>query len=236
MTARSRPSVWILQHVPREGPGLFGQWLADDGIPTTTLRLFDRGVLPRSIASCRGLVIAGGPMNVDEAGRYPWLAEEIRLIQRAIAERRAVLGICLGAQLIAKAAGARVWHGPTPEVGWCQVEGAEASREDPLFAAFPARYTVFQWHGDTFDLPQGAALLARSRAYPHQAFRLEPHVYALQYHLEVTPAIIQQWLNQEDPLLRGVNVSAIRAQTAEHAPTLEVLARQLYSCWRTLLP
>ena len=177
----------------------------------------------------------GGPMNVDETERYPWLAEEVRLLQRAIEARRPVLGICLGAQLIAKAQGARVWHGPRAEVGWFDVEGTEASRRDPLFAAFPPRYTVFQWHGDTFDLPNNATRLAQSSAYPQQAFRCGDHVYALQYHLEVTADIVDGWLSHEDPLLRGVDVSAVRAQTPTCAPTMEVLARQFYSCWRTLL-
>ena len=226
--------MWIVQHVPTEGPGLFGQWLADDGVPTRTLRPFANERWPQSLNGCRGLLVMGGPMNVDDAARHPWLAEEVRLLQRGIAAGRPVLGMCLGAQLIAKAQGARVWRGLQPEIGWCEVEGTEASRRDPLFAAFPQRYTVFQWHGDTFDLPQDAVLLARSRAYP-QAFRCGERVYALQYHLEVTPDIVDGWLRHDDPLLRGVDVPALHAQTPTCAPALEILARQLYSCWRTLL-
>ena len=173
-------------------------------------------------------------MHVDDTARYPWLADEVRLLQQAIAAGRPVLGICLGAQLIATAQGARVRRGLQPEIGWCAVEGTEAGRRDPLFAAFPQRYTVFQWHGDTFDLPKDAVLLARSPAYP-QAFRCGDHVYALQYHLEVTPDIVDGWLSHDDPLLRGVDVPTMRAQTTTYAPALEILARQLYSCWRTLL-
>ena len=227
--------MWIVQHVASEGPGVFGRWLSDDGVPTRLIRPFAGERLPRSMAQCRGLVVLGGPMHVDEVERYPWLTDEVRVIRQAVAAERPVLGICLGAQLIAKAHGARVWRGSTPEVGWLEVEDTDASRQDGLFAAFPQRYTVFQWHGDTCDLPKDAVHLARSPAYPHQAFRLGDRVYALQYHLEVTPAIVEEWLSHDDPLLTGIDVPATRRETPVRAPTMEILARQFYSCWRTLL-
>ncbi len=228
-------SVWVVQHVPTEGPGLFGPWLADDGIPLRILRPFAGETLPHTVTDCRGLLVMGGPMNVDETPRYPWLREEVSLLERAITARVPTVGMCLGAQLLAKTLGARVWHGPQPEVGWCDVEGTQASRQDPVFAAFPPRYTVFQWHGDAFELPKDAVHLAQSTRYPHQAFRYGENVYALQYHLEVTPAIIEAWLSHEDPLLNGVDVSRVKQHTPQYAPLLAVLARQFYSGWRTSL-
>ena len=225
----------MVQHAAAEGPGLFGQWLSEEGVALRTFRPYAGERLPRALDGCRGLIVMGGPMNVDETERYPWLANEVELLKTAIPSGKPVLGICLGAQLIAKASGARVRRGPKPEVGWCEVEGTEASRRDPLLTAFPNTYSVFQWHGDTFDLPKGAVHLAQSSAYPHQAFRLGETVYALQYHLEVTAQMVEEWLSHDDPMLRGVNVPAVRAQTATRAPALEILARQFYSCWRTLL-
>ena len=129
-------------------------------------------------------------MSANDDTRHPWLAAERRFIREAIEAGKAVLGICLGAQLIARAMGARVYANPEREIGWFPVQGLGDGSRDPAWAASGAETTVFHWHGDTFDLPRGAVHLARSAGCEHQAFRIGDRVIGLQFHLEVTPAAV----------------------------------------------
>ncbi|HRR34963.1 MAG TPA: amidotransferase [Kiritimatiellia bacterium] len=174
----------ILQHVPFEGLGSIESWLTARHARVTWTRFFEDLSLPE--ADDVDLLIAlGGPMSVNDEERLPWLRAEKRFIARGIELGRPVLGICLGAQLIANALGARVYPGPHREIGWFPVYSMQA--EDCLFA-FPDEFLAFHWHGETFDLPSGAVHLARSDACRHQAFRYGRNVLALQFHLETTPA------------------------------------------------
>jgi len=141
-----------------------------------------------------GLVLLGGPMSVRDAKTHPHLETEVRLIQRALDRGIPVLGICLGAQLIAKALGARVEPNPEKEIGWYDVSFTAAARTDPLLAHFEETEKIFQWHGDTFEIPRGGAHLARSSACANQAFRHGNNVYGLQFHLEVDEPLIRRWL------------------------------------------
>ncbi|NOZ60015.1 MAG: type 1 glutamine amidotransferase [Euryarchaeota archaeon] len=141
------------------------------------------------------LVFLGGPMSVNEESDYPYLAEEKALIRRALEVEKPLLGICLGAQLIASALGARVYPGRERELGWYPITLTGEGRRDEVFSAFPHRLEVFHWHGETFDLPAGARLLAGSELYPHQAFRTG-RSYALQYHLEVTAEMVRDWVRE----------------------------------------
>ena len=134
-----------------------------------------------------GLVVMGGPMGVYETDKYPFLAHECRLIAELIRRERPVLGVCLGAQLLARALGARVFPGHGPEIGFGSVELTKEGKEDPLFGPSGPSFPVFHWHGDTFELPEGATLLASSTQYPHQAFRFGDYAYALQFHIEPDP-------------------------------------------------
>ena len=138
------------------------------------------------------ILVFGGPMNVDEVAAYPWLADEVDLIRQAHRHAIPVLGLCLGAQLLARALDARVYAAPISEVGVMDVTITPAGSADPLFAGLSSAFTVFQWHGDTFDLPQGATLLASSDACPNQAFR-HGSAYGLQFHLEVTAEMAADW-------------------------------------------
>jgi GMP synthase-like glutamine amidotransferase len=133
----------------------------------------------------------GGPMNVDETAKYAWLAPERALLSQLIERDARVLGICLGAQLLARAAGARVYPQRPKEIGLFPVSLTAEGASDRLFSLFADPQQVFQWHGDTFDLPDGAVLLARSERFAHQAFRLGRRVYALQFHLECTLEIVR---------------------------------------------
>jgi GMP synthase-like glutamine amidotransferase len=176
-------NVHVLQHVPFEGLGSIESWLAARGAVTHTTRFFDAPQLPE-LADLHLVIALGGPMSVNDEAELPWLTEEKRFISGAISAGKAVLGICLGAQLIASALGARVYPGPRKEIGWFDIESTSDSSE--LFQ-FPKTATVFHWHGETFDLPPGASRLARSAGCENQAFQIGSRVIGLQCHLETTP-------------------------------------------------
>ncbi|MEK8129446.1 type 1 glutamine amidotransferase [Paenibacillus filicis] len=137
------------------------------------------------------LIILGGPMSVYEEAQYPWLKPEKQFVKRAMEQHKKVLGICLGAQMIAELAGGRVYRHAHKEIGWHRVE--RTGQSHGLFP-LPDTFTSFQWHGDVFELPEGAVHLARSAACPHQAFALGPHILGVQFHLETSPACIESML------------------------------------------
>jgi GMP synthase-like glutamine amidotransferase len=179
------------QHVPFEPPASIGSWLSDAGSPLTTTRFYAGDPLPR-VGEIDLLVVMGGPMSANDDERYPWIAGERRFIREAIDAGKAVLGVCLGAQLIARAAGARVYPNGEREIGWLPIEGTSDSGDDPPWAAAGRETLVFHWHGETFDLPPGAVHLARSAPCANQAFRIGDRVMGLQFHLEVTPGAVQE--------------------------------------------
>ena len=174
----------VLQHVPFEGLGSIESWLSARHARVTATRFFEDPSLPEA-ADFDLLIALGGPMSVNEEDLLPWLRAEKRFIAQAIALGCPVLGICLGAQLIASALGTRVYPGPHKEIGWHPVYGIRA---EPGSFAFPGEFLAFHWHGETFDLPPGAVCLASSDACRHQAFRFGRNVLGLQSHLETTPA------------------------------------------------
>jgi GMP synthase-like glutamine amidotransferase len=178
--------VHWLQHVPFEGLGAIGPWLAQRGARVTGTRCHAGESLP-ALDDLDWLIAMGGPMSVHDRERHPWLAAEQRLIAAAIAAGKTVLGICLGAQLVAHALGARVVRAPEREIGWFPVAPVAARADHPFAHLFPDPCDVFHWHGETFDLPAGAVPLARSAACERQAFAVGDRVLALQFHLEMTP-------------------------------------------------
>jgi GMP synthase-like glutamine amidotransferase len=174
--------VHCLQHVPFEGLAQLGAWLEARGWSARTTPLWEGAPLPAPEAF-DWLIVLGGPMSVHDEAEHPWLAAEKRLIGAALEREKTVLGICLGAQLIASALGAPVRRAPEREVGWFPVERVGDDAAWPL----PPAAEVFHWHGETFELPAGARHLARSAGCPNQAFALGERVLALQFHLETTP-------------------------------------------------
>lgn len=180
----------ILQHHPIEGPGSLSSWLARHATSSQIIRLYAGEECPAA-AVVDLLIVLGGPMSVNDEGEFPWLIAEKVFIRQVIDRQCPVLGICLGSQLIASALGAEVRPNPEKEIGWLPIEGIAAS--PPLPFAIPSS-TVFHWHGDTFDLPAGAILLARSVACAHQAFCYREKVLALQFHLETTPELVKLFI------------------------------------------
>ncbi|MCC5840131.1 MAG: type 1 glutamine amidotransferase [Opitutales bacterium] len=173
-----------LQHVPFEGLGSIEPWLENRGYDISYTRFFDAGVLPE-VKDIDLLVVMGGPMSVNDERAQPWLVRETAFIRRVIEEDKAVLGICLGAQLIAKAMGGAVFPNPVKEIGWFPIEAVNA--DDPKVFRFPEKVHVFHWHGETFHLPNGALRIAKSEGCANQAFAIGHKVIGLQFHLETTP-------------------------------------------------
>jgi len=173
-----------LQHVPFEGLGSIEPWLQAAGYRITRTRFFDDGELP-STDGLDLLVVMGGPMGVNDTAEFPWLAREMVFIHEVIASGAPVLGICLGAQLIAGALGARVYKNREKEIGWHPIQATAPG--GPASFGFPPSAEGFHWHGETFDLPPGAIRLASSQACESQAFQVGSSVIGLQFHLETTP-------------------------------------------------
>lgn len=230
MTKEDGVHVLILQHVPSEGPGLLGSLFAEHGLRCQVVRTDLLEELPNP-REHRALVVLGGPMNVYEEHKYPFLSREDRVIKEALALGIPCLGICLGAQLMAKALGAPVFPNPIKEIGIHSVALTPAGRRDPMFRGFPPRFSVFQWHGDTFRLPEGATLLATAPKCLHQAFRYGPNAYALQFHLEVTPAMVETWTTEYgaelNHLPQPTDQATLVAQMSKEATSLAHWAKML---------
>ncbi|KQC10787.1 MAG: amidotransferase [Smithella sp. SDB] len=173
-----------LQHVPFEGLGSIVPWLEIAGHTATSTRFFDSEKLP-DIKTIDVLIVMGGSMSVNDEDKFPWLISEKKFIYQAVTSAKPVLGICLGAQLIASAVGARVYPSPVKEIGWFPIYGLPSN--DHAVFSFPPKAEVFHWHGETFDLPSGSTCLARSDACANQAFQMGNSVIGLQFHLETTP-------------------------------------------------
>ncbi len=186
------PSCAVIRHVEIEDLGYLGEGLQRGGVRFEYIDACD--LSHEAIPDAAGLVVLGGPMGAYETDRYPYLEREIELIRRYLRLGRPLLGVCLGAQLLAAAGGARVYPGSEgKEIGWFPIELTASGREDPIWAGFPRRFTTFHWHGDTFDLPPGAELLAYSNRYP-QSFRIGRCAYGVQFHPEVVPAALDSWI------------------------------------------
>jgi GMP synthase (glutamine-hydrolysing) len=205
-------SVLIIKNTASEGPGTIQDFLRDAPL-TYFVRDLEAGESLPDLDDFSHLVIMGGPMAVYEMHRYPFLINEALLIDKAIKANKHVLGVCLGAQMIAHVLGARVYHGKQKEIGWYEVSLTDNGIKDPCMSQLAVdgknAAQVFQWHGDTFDLPRGAVRLASSSLYPNQAFRFSDNVYALQFHIEVTPSIVREWLKNE----KGVDFKKVSAES-----------------------
>jgi GMP synthase (glutamine-hydrolysing) len=224
---------WIvLRHTPAEGLGLLANALRDYGVHHRYLDVPRGDVLPKDIRTVGGVIVLGGPMAVYEGDQHPFLATESAFIEKIIEAGRPVLGVCLGAQLIAQVLGARVYPGERREIGWGPVELTDAGRDDALFADLGDGFTVFHLHGDTYELPPDAENLARSPTYEQQAFRWGDTVYGFQFHLEFTGPIIQR-LASEAQLLKyiadaGVDPKQLVAETPARVADLSDVATEVF--------
>ncbi|MDO9010661.1 MAG: type 1 glutamine amidotransferase [Gallionella sp.] len=207
--------IHYLQHVAFEGLGSIEDWARQRGHSLSATRLYQGEPLP-AVETADLLIVMGGPMNIYQEADYPWLADEKRYIKKTISAGRRVLGICLGAQLIADVLGAKVYAHHDKEIGWFPVETTEAASLSKLFSAFPRQLDVFHWHGDTFDIPAGALHTARSVGCAHQAFVYDERVVGLQFHLETTHSSAQQLIaHGEDELIAGRYIQSAQAMLAD---------------------
>ncbi len=206
----------VLQHIECEDLGTIADAMSQRGIGYRYVRLFDGDPVPSDAGKYAGVIILGGPMNVYEEDKFPFLKDEDILIKKAVLADMPVLGICLGGQLIAKATGAKVRKGKKKEIGWHKLNLTADSRHDNAFKTLPQELCVFQWHGDTFDIPEGAVRLAGSELFPNQAYRTGRRIYGLQFHFEVTEKMIKQWISEyrdELSTLDYINAGGIISET-----------------------
>lgn len=186
--------ILVFQHVPVEHPGIFREFWRESGVEWRIVELDAGRVIP-DLSVFDLLVVMGGPMDVWQEDRYPWLRAEKAAIHHWVTDLgRPFLGVCLGHQLLAAALGGTVRLMDKQEIGLHEVTLTEAGRRDPLFAGFPAALETFQWHGaEIAELPDGGEVLASNAACPIQAFRYGPHAYGLQYHVEITATTVEEW-------------------------------------------
>jgi len=210
--------VHTLLHVPFEGIGCIADWIAKNNFSQTETRLWENANLP-ALEHFDLLIIMGGSMSVDDEKKFHWLHHEKIFIEETINQGKQVLGICLGSQLIANVLGAKVYPNKDKEIGWFPVRMNE-NADNTLLHFFPKEFITFHWHGDTFDLPQGATHVAQSEACLHQAFTYGDNVVALQFHPEMTQASMREMLKEGDAEL----VPAMYVQPAE-----EILAQLHYA-------
>ncbi|HOS41794.1 MAG TPA: type 1 glutamine amidotransferase [Spirochaetota bacterium] len=218
--------VHVFQHVLFEGPAAIGEWMTRRAATVTYTRFFETCDLPDD-DEIDWLIVMGGPMGVYDESEHPWLRDETRFIERAIAQGKTVIGICLGAQLIASSLGARVFRNEHREIGWFDITRTDEAAGHLIGTLFPERITAFHWHGDTFDIPRDAVRLAGSDACPNQAFAFGDRVLALQCHIESTAESIESLLvNCANELTRGPYLQdpeSIRSGYATHGEDTRAL-------------
>ncbi len=189
----------VIQHIESEGPGSLGSYLLARGHTLETIHLYNGDTLPPDATGYRAVISLGGPMNVYEEEKYPFLKAETDFLRNMVNAGTPVLGICLGAQMIAKAQGAEVCKSPKKEVGWCTIRLTDSGLKDALFQGLPSALEVLQWHEDMFHIPDNGLLLAQSADCPHQAFRYK-NAYGLQFHVEITKEMLSDWFSDSPEL------------------------------------
>jgi GMP synthase (glutamine-hydrolysing) len=225
----------VLQHIACEPPGVFEDVLHERGAVLHRVELDERDALP-DWHDFDAIVAMGGPMSANDDDSLPWLTGEKQLISDAVRAGVPYWGVCLGVQLLAASLGARVYPGPEPEVGLLPVSLTGEARSDPVFGESPHELVTLQWHGDTFDLPDGAIRLASSPAYPNQAFRFE-RAYGVQFHLEVSPEMAREWaevpeyVTSLERTLGATEAPAFLAAIAARADEMQLQGRSLFERW-----
>jgi GMP synthase (glutamine-hydrolysing) len=226
--------IYVLQHHPVENLGRIADALEGAALAWQYVRVGDGQPVPADMKGAGGLIVMGGPMGVYQTERYPWLRDEMRLIEDALKSNLPVLGVCLGAQIVAAALGAKVERNPDgKEIGWHSIRLGDFARDDRLMRGLPATLTPFHWHGDIFELPRGAVSLASSDKTPCQAFRYGDKAYAFQFHFEVTAEGVAAMAAAFAKELVRESISSERmiAQAADFMPALEKISDTVFSRW-----
>lgn len=225
-------TIVFLKHIAIEGPGTLGAFFQRNGFTLDIRELHSGAHVPEDMGGFAALVVLGGPMNVYEEKAFQFLRRENDLVVRAIKTETPFLGICLGAQILAKAASARVNKSPAPEIGFFDVVLTEEGKRDPLFQKVdPTALKVFQWHEDMFDIPDNASWLGSSALCPHQACRVGKKAYGFQFHIEVDRPMIVSWLKEYwkiDDVLGHKDARKILEEYDAFRPQLDQVAEQIY--------
>lgn len=231
------PRVTCFQHIDCEGPGILFDTFKSKGVRMDILKPFQGEAVPDHLGD--GLVVLGGPMGVYEEKKFPWMTEELKAIRKCLDQSIPVLGLCLGSQMLAQAAGGQVFRGAIPEVGWYPVGLTEAGRLDSLFLGLPNKFQAFHWHGDTFTLPPDASRLASSDYYPNQIFRVGGNAYGFQCHLEVTEEMVRSWasLYAKELVPQGgpIRPERIEERLEANAKALSQIAEKVFGRFAALL-
>jgi GMP synthase (glutamine-hydrolysing) len=224
--------VLIFQHDPFEDLGFFADVLEKQRANYRTIRLFQGEMPAEDWEHIGALIVLGGPMSASDEDQYPFLRWEKTIIRAAIEDAVPMVGVCLGAQLIAMALGTPVFPGPVKEIGWYPISVTPHGQVDSLLGYLPESATVFQWHGDGFDLPTGAFRLASSVYYENQAFRIGRNIYGLQFHLEMTRRMIERWIDERSKDLAQlpyIHPDKIVSETQNYLPSLKYYAEKFLS-------
>ncbi len=225
--------ILVLQHHPAENLGAIADALEAAALAWQYVRVYDGAPMPKDLRGAGGLVVMGGAESVHQLDRYPYLRDEITLIEAALAADKPVLGVCLGSQLLAAALGAEVRRGAEREIGWFPVRLAEAACDDRLLRGLPREFVAAHWHSDVFDLPRGAVALAASERTAVQAYRYGEKTYGLLFHAEMTQEILAALVAEfGDGLKRvGIDGGAILTDAERHLPALGRIGATIFGRW-----
>lgn len=228
--------VLVLQHVEPENLGIIETALATHGHKPKYVRADLGHKIPETFESA-GLIVMGGPMGVYEEDKYPYLKAEKALIHQAVESKKPVLGVCLGSQLLASALGAKVYPGKQKEIGWHKIKLASDAFDDKLWRGVAHEFVGYHWHGDVFDLPAGAEVLASSDLTPVQAFSYGEKAYGFLFHMEVTETIVEKMVETFGDELKqaGVNGAQIVAGADKHLAGLSKIGAGVFSRWAAMV-
>jgi GMP synthase (glutamine-hydrolysing) len=230
-------TICAIQHVPVEGLGLIADVLKASEITVELIRPFKGDLVPRRLGRHSGLVVMGGPMGVYDQHQYPFLRDELRLLEDALKEAKPILGVCLGSQLLAVALGAAVRKGKRKEIGWHRVAMTKTAADDELWSGLGPEFTAFHWHGDIFALPRDSGSLARSRLTECQSFRYGPSAYGLLCHLEVTESIVRRMAKAfpEELVECSINENRLFEKLATRVRSLRGVGLTVFGRWAQMV-